>query len=459
VHITGYLRYARMRRRWRDGGDRLNPVLRFSVLSGHARAESRDLIALDRVRNHSEDGIVRFRWFNDRSMVDSLPTGAQAKLHVAIPGANVEFDVPIVPGVIAGHTGPFTPIEGTDFSYRVLNIRDDLIVPSTGSTVSVAMVEIQTPQEQFTRMVADQPEMTRDMHGGEGDPHSPRAKTPGEADPRIRMTYQPRSAPLIFAAYPGGLYLAHNGELDRNFGREIQIGEPVEIVHDLSVKADALWTHAVAEVKPYIVPPPSRRSDAGETFAMIRLEVDTGSDVRAEWVRFSHYVFPNKEYAYSGRFTYAPRRFRLPDGDLAEVVFSRERRSLPNPIALEEFALDTHIGGYTGSTSTIRNYVSRLRFLDNGKWTDPPVTVKVNAPTEYGGYWHYQSTWDRPPSGSRTGGMNYTGLGIGNRKGVYVQLVGCCISVAGMLFAFYIKPIVKRGAPVSNRCGGRGIRS
>jgi len=40
--------------------------------------------------------------------------------------------------------------------------------------------------------------------------------------------------------------------------------------------------------------------------------------------------------------------------------------------------------------------------------------------------------------------MNYTGLGIGNRRGVYVQLAGCCIAVTGMIFAFYVKPVIKR---------------
>jgi len=46
--------------------------------------------------------------------------------------------------------------------------------------------------------------------------------------------------------------------------------------------------------------------------------------------------------------------------------------------------------------------------------------------------------------------MNYTGLGIGNRHGVYVQLAGCCLSVIGMIFAFYIKPVlVRRRAEVA----------
>lgn len=176
---------------------------------------------------------------------------------------------------------------------------------------------------------------------------------------------------------------------------------------------------------------------------MIRLEVNTGHGVQSKWATFHQYVFPDAQYAYGGRFAYSPERFRLADGSTVEVVLSRQRLKLPNPIAMEDFQLDTHLGGYTGSVSTIRNYVSRLRFLDNGKWTEPQA-IAVNHPTEYGGYWYFQSMWDKPPQNDPTAGMNYTGLGIGNRHGVYVQLAGCCIAVAGMIFAFYVKPVLKR---------------
>jgi len=35
-------------------------------------------------------------------------------------------------------------------------------------------------------------------------------------------------------------------------------------------------------------------------------------------------------------------------------------------------------------------------------------------------------------------------LGVGNRVGVHVQLAGCCIAVLGMIYAFYVKPVIKR---------------
>jgi hypothetical protein len=240
------------------------------------------------------------------------------------------------------------------------------------------------------------------------------------------------------------LHFVFNGPNGRLLARDVKDGDLIEILPGLSLRIDGFSANAVAEMKPYIVPPPQRQDKVGQTFAMARIEVQTKNGVESKWVPFNQYVFPDDEYGYAGKFAYTPAEFKAGDGSTVEVVLSRKRLPLPNPIAMEDFQLDTHLGGFTGSVSTIRNYVSRLRFLDNGRWTEP-VPIAVNQPTEYGGYWYFQSTWDRPNSGeSPGGGMNFTGLGIGNRHGVYVQLAGCCIAVAGMIFAFYVKPVLKR---------------
>ncbi len=437
ARITGYLRYARMDHRWREGGDRLNPVLQLSVMGENSPTQSYELSAFDPAHSHAADGNVRFVWLNESSKVDTLPADSRAVLNIAVPQTNLSISIPITPQILGG--GP-TPIEGTEFSYRILNLHDHLQLPGRDRTVSIAVVEVQTPQGSFRRWVADQAEHTRDLHGEGGDPHAVETREP---DPRIQMTYQPATAPLIFAGHPGGLHFVFNGPRGRMLDRVVSRGETLEIIPGISVKVESFLTHAVAEEKPYIVPPSSRERNAKESFAMIRLEVGAGPQLQSKWVPFTQYVFPDPQYAYGGRFAYSPERFRLADGKEIEVVFSRQRLSLPNPIAMEDFELDTHIGGYTGSTSTIRNYVSRLRFLDQGEWTEPQP-IAVNHPTEYGGYWYFQSMWDRPSQTDPTGGMNYTGLGIGNRHGVYVQLAGCCIAVAGMLFAFYVKPMIKR---------------
>ncbi len=202
-------------------------------------------------------------------------------------------------------------------------------------------------------------------------------------------------------------------------------------------------THGVSEARPFVFPYERRDRDVRSNMSMIRLEIGSGSSVKSYWLRFNQYAFDSDQYAGSGRFSYNPQRIRLSDGSVVEVMFSRDRRRLPSPIALEAFELLTHVGGYTGSASTVRNYLSRLRFLEDDQWT-ASVPIQVNQPTEHGGFWYFQSTWDPPQRGMPGSGMNYTGVGVGNRNGVHIQLAGCCIAVAGMIFTFYVKPIIIR---------------
>ena len=95
----------------------------------------------------------------------------------------------------------------------------------------------------------------------------------------------------------------------------------------------------------------------------------------------------------------------------------------------------------------IRNWTSVVRFLDDGTWSEA-TEVSVNEPKEHDGFWFFQSQWDPPTAASAgrpaSAGLNYTVLGVGNREGVVVQLAGCCIAVAGMIYAFYVKPTIKR---------------
>lgn len=444
VHVTGYLSYARMEPRWRDGGDRLNPMLNISISSGEEPTESFELAALDPRRRKAANGTIEFVWLGDVSQVESLPKDSRATLRIKLAGADEEIVVPITADSLGGD---FRPIGDSEFSYRIKNVQDQLTIPGRDRPVSIAIVELKTPEKTVTRWVADQPGMSRDMPAAQDDPHTTEPSAP---DPRVVMTYLPGSAPLIFAGYPGGLHFVFNGEKGRVVSRGVGSGESIEVMDGLTLHVGRYLANAVAEVRPFVVPPSSRQRGLHELFSMIRLEVNTGGSAQTEWVSFNRYVFPDSQYGYQGRFSYLPKRFKLVDGSLAEVMFSRRRMKLPASIALENFEIDAHLGGYTGSTSTIRNYISHLRFNDGSGWTKSEP-IEVNAPTEYGGLWYFQSTWDKPLGGDPGGGMNYTGLGIGNRNGVYIQLAGCCLAVIGMIFAFYVKPMMKRKRAVQSR--------
>jgi len=443
VRVTSYLQYASMTRRWREGDGQLNPVLRVTTPGRDGTPTATDLVAFDRNRSHMGNGLARFVWLENDSDLTGLPTTSVATVDVRVAEKDASLTIPVNERTVAGGSGEFTPFEDTGFSYRIRNVADNLSI--SGGTVSVAMVDVRTPESTvFTRMVADRAEMTKDLHGDSNDPHAPAQKEAKPLDERISMTYHPASAPLIFVATASEkLYFIHNGPEGRELMKEMTIGQPIEVVPGFAVRADAYMARGVSEVKPFVFPKERRDRDVRSNMSMIRLEVGSGSSVKSYWLPFNQYAFDSDQYTGGGRFAYHPQPIRLSDGSVVEVLFSRERRRLPSPIALEEFELLTHLGGYTGSASTIRNYRSRLRFFEDNQWT-AAVPIEVNQPTEHGGYWYFQSTWDPPQRGMAGSGMNYTGVGVGNRNGVHIQLAGCCIAVLGMIFAFYIKPIIIR---------------
>jgi hypothetical protein len=180
---------------------------------------------------------------------------------------------------------------------------------------------------------------------------------------------------------------------------------------------------------------------------MVKVNLNVAGVNQSAWVPFHTYPFRSSAENLR-RFRYHPTEVRLPDGRTVELVLSRRRVPLPAPVVLEDFELTTHVGGFSGQTSSIRNWTSLVRFGKDGGWTDP-LRVSVNDPVEFGGFWYFQAQWD-PPMASRfagdppSAGLNYTVLGVGNRHGVLVQLIGCAIAVTGMLYAFYVKPVLRR---------------
>ena len=66
----------------------------------------------------------------------------------------------------------------------------------------------------------------------------------------------------------------------------------------------------------------------------------------------------------------------------------------------------------------------------------------LNNPVYFGGigdsYWtFFQAQWDAEA-------QRFTVLGVGNRPGVWIMTLGCVMIVLGVLYAFYVKPLIIR---------------
>lgn len=444
VRITGYLRYAVLTTGWTDGGSTLNPLVDLTLRDANGDLVGNEtLLAFDPRERSRFNGNLVFEWVNSVEELARFEAPGDRSLTIRVPATGEELKIAIDESVLdADPDRPLTPIGETGFAYKVINLVDRLPL-SDGTAVTLLRVQIQTPESTFTRWVFEDPARNRDnAETRDEDPHAPQPP-----DPRIETVFNAgHSAPLTIVAGPGEVGVR---VYSREEGQAVQMklappGTTVDVVLGMRLTIRKLVTNAVAEVKPQIIPWQQRDKDAdsSQLYALVQVEISGGGRTETHWVPFHRYAFESRSETPPNLSRFEPVEFSLADGSKVEVVVSRERRALPNPVLLDDFILTTNIGGFSGSVSSIRDWTSVVQF-EGAEGLSTARTISTNAPQEYGGMWFFQAFWDAPQPG-RTNGLAFTGLGVGNRNGVYTQLAGCCIAVTGMLYAFYVKPIIRR---------------
>jgi len=470
--VNGYLRYAEERSMFMEGPPTgpLNPYALLSVASDRGQREDYDLLARDPDRSVADGGVLRFATISDEAQFAQFMR--QPSVVIRIPAKGIEIREEIRDVAAANPDAPFVEIKGTEedgkaaYAYRVMNVRDN--VPIGSASVSVAILEVRTPKGLFRRWVFSDPSLTRDVvQPDASDAHG----APKMQDDSIETLYEPGNglALVMLVHGPGEERLRLISAIGPETSVfEVKEREAISLPAGITVGVKEFIPRAVLETRPIVVPREQRERDLMEMLSKALVSAP-GSDAR--WIPFTRWVFEGPEYVLR-RSPYSPRLLRLADGREVEVLFSRQRLPLRTDVALDEFVLTSHQGGFTGAMGTIRDYTSRVRFRDggaSGAWTEP-VEVSVNAPIEHDGLWYFQAQWDPPEAAANertrpSAGLNYTVLGVGNRNGVYTQLLGCVIAVAGMIYAFYVKPVIKRrrqeevlaGLPRGDRRGSKEV--
>lgn len=447
LRATGFLRYAVMRDQATPGGPdaALDPTAWVQIRAPQMdRSNDYVLRAFDPARNSVDGGLMMMRWIGSEAELENITRPSM--LDISIPSLGIDISQPVVSESEEGEES-FLRIGDTGYGYRVVSLQNDLALGS--GTVSVAILEISTPTGIHRRWVFDDPSLTRDVI--EGMPMG-QPQHAGEVvgDDSIQIQYRPGvgSALLTILAGPeeGRLRLISSVGVDEPEIMDLPVGMPISLSGGLELEVDRFEPRALFVTKPFIVPMEQRARDAKEFFSRLRVSSPSTSPT---WLRYHMYPFDGPEWTLR-RHVYDPNVVTLADGREIELLFGRRRVPLPTEVSLEEFVLTSHIGDFDGDTSNIRDYTSMLRFRDRRgePWTEP-MPVSVNAPVEHDGYWYFQAQWD-PPDEPRfqgdvaSSGLNYTVLGVGNRNGVYIQLLGCVIAVIGMGYAFYVKPVLKQ---------------
>ena len=441
--VKGFLPFAVLKNRWAPGGDRFNPILQFTLKSGSA-SMSDTLLANDPERQRVSLGNdlmgVSFLWLDNQQQLDKLlKPGGVPRLIVEVSGKRKRLEIPLT----EVSDGP-VEIPGTGYSIQLMQLYRHWTLASSNESAQMAVVRVTRAEQSYLRaVVAPQVELSQDLNEN-GHMQG------GLVDKKIRIELVDlEDTGLILVGGPVGLHavlVAEDGSVEH---REATVGEPVFFFDgQMEVTIDRISETSHRVSGPVIIPRGERDLKAGGYYSMAEVEVSFGSTSRTVWIDHSQYAHPS-------RAGYYPRTVSLEDGRRLELLFSRQRIRLPTPVALEDFQLEVFPGG-----TRERDYISLVRFLEKGEW-GPIHEVHSNHPTEHDGWWYFQATWDPPDPSRSYGGMNYTGLGVGNRHGVGVMLLGSILTVLGTLWAFYVKPVLllrrRRSSTLYTEEPGEGV--
>lgn len=122
-----------------------------------------------------------------------------------------------------------------------------------------------------------------------------------------------------------------------------------------------------------------------------------------------------------------------------QLQLGQTRRPLPARLTIDKFDLIPYAGGRVDQNSLMRDFRSTVTINDSQTGEQITDVAHMNHPIYFrNGQWlFFQAAYDGQ---SRA----WTELGVGNRPGVTVMILGCVMIFAGLLYAFYAKPLIIR---------------
>lgn len=348
-----------------------------------------------------------------------------------------------------------------------------------------AMVRVETPnpeKKMFRRIVMHRfPERSQDFVPlPPGTPPPPGVGPMGkrsDPDPVIRLTYLDDSK-IQYRIITMGSVTA-----ETSFGLLVRIpGYKPQIVAMASPKfplpgptnrapfihITERMTHAIQGLEPVPTPKDERVPKDEGTFLHALLPVDLEVDRKQSdgsstvWKRrvwLTHMRYPTLPQGQ-----HRPESVDVPGVGRIEIGFSRQSYALPFALELEAFEMQPVPG-----TRIPRDFVASLKVVESdpaAAANTPPITThaqaRLNNPLIYRASHGpmplrkvkiSQTGWDpgdrndpqvdeKDKQGRYINQQRYSIMGIGNNVAIRVIFVGACLIVAGIPWAFYIKPLL-----------------
>ncbi len=117
-------------------------------------------------------------------------------------------------------------------------------------------------------------------------------------------------------------------------------------------------------------------------------------------------------------------------------ILATTRRELPSVVTLADFKAVK----YAGAENSYENYVSTLAVKDKGTGEGRTLVAELNAPASDHGLYYFQSAWDGEDAAPAE--RRFSVIGVGNRPGIDVMIVGAALMIAGIGYSFYVKPVL-----------------
>jgi len=366
------------------------------------------------------------------------------------------------------------PVGQSGYKIDVENFNPAWPMFGTREIVQALTLKVTTPTQTFRRMVLHGRDLQTDFKLGDNDPSvgpmGKRQKEPLDKDLLIRFKFTdpagllPRDGTIKHTLLTGGdergitdivAGLSTPGEV-RTFDNGV--GDVALTPADPMANAPFAKMAAAADQPPadqqpphpaiklhlervdhlrrddavQIVPPARRTRDAGESgqFQVLRVRVTLG-----DWSR--DVVVPYSLDA--GDISWDGGSIKLPTGSTLQLALGQVKLPLPARLTLAKFEVVPYPGGDTSTRSMMLDFRSTLKVEDIDSGESATEIAHMNSPVYFGdGSWlFFQAAYDGEEH-------HWTILGVGNRPGVRVMILGCCMIVAGVLYAFYAKPYIIR---------------
>ncbi len=428
--VTGYLPYiSGFEGALVDGGDAPNPAA-WIVVSQDGQMVSESLVALDPRASAGAQTPLEYRLVASEAEREALarPMRGPHELRVILKEPPIEKTVAVEVGDV---------IELPEAGYR-LTVRElapswELISPGfEGAKTPMARVDVETPTLRFNRTAIERfPTLSQDI-----DDKGVR-KREGLLDENLTLVY--RSAPRGKLLLIGGpqvapelVFLDHNGRVERH---PAEVGKmrsfETAAAGRIDVMVRKLMDRAEIVASPVVEPLETRRPNMERLQSAIRVRI-AGRGEHADWsderwIGFTPYPGVNEP-----PFTPNTAIVRAPGTTIEyELIYTRTRRDLG--VTLYPRKLETFF--FPGN----RNPTSwASTFVTEADGASQEAVVAINETATVGEWTLFQAGADSESH------WRYTILGVGNRQGILPMLIGSILITLGSLYAFYVKPIIRR---------------